>query len=138
MLVLDLVIGKLIKKGQKAKAEKVLFDCLKTLEKKGEKEPLKAFLEGIEQIIPLVEIKSKKVGGTVYRIPIEINQKRQLSLGIGWLLESVKSKSQERGSLAERLATEILLAKQGQGKTVERVRELHVFAQKNRGLVKFL
>lgn len=136
--ICKLFIGKLIKCGKRAKAEKVFLECLKELEKRGEKNALESFFAGIERVIPLVEIQKKKVGGTVYRIPVEVNEKRALSLGIGWLLDSVRASSSSRGTLAERLCNEILLAKQGQGKAVERVRELHSFAEKNRGLVKFL
>lgn len=137
MEVLELLIGKLVKEGKRARAERVVMDCFKELEEKyGEKDPLNALALALEHVTPLVQVKSKKVGGTVYRIPRDVSAKRSVSIGISWLLESAK---QGKGvSLSKRLSREIMLAKNGEGKAVERVREIHEFAKKNRGLVKFL
>lgn len=137
MEVLELLIGKLIKQGKRIQAERVVMDCFKELETKhGVKNGLDVFLAALENVTPLVQVKTKKVGGIVYRIPKDVSVKRSISIGISWLIESAK---QGKGvQLSKRLCREILLAKNGEGKAVERVRDIHEFAKKNRGLVKFL
>lgn len=137
MEVLELLIGKLVKEGKRTRAERVVMDCFKDLEIKYKVENgLEVLLLALENVTPLVQVKTKKVGGIVYRIPKDVSAKRSISIGISWLLESAK---QGKGiKLAKRLSREIMLAKNGEGKAVERVRDIHEFAKKNRGLVKFL
>jgi small subunit ribosomal protein S7 len=129
--VSKLFVGKIMKKGKRSRAERVYLESIENL-RKVEKD----FAQALNNIVPLVQVKSKKVGGTFYRIPVAIGEKRAKSLGISWLLESVSVKQQ--GKLADRVTEQLLMAGKGQGKVVERVKELHELAKKNRGLVKFL
>jgi len=137
MEVLELLVGKLVKEGKRSRAERVVMDCFKELEEKyGVEEPIEVLLKALENVTPLVQIKTKKVGGIRYKIPKDVSARRSVSIGISWLLESVK---QGKGvALAKRLSREIMQAQNGEGKAVERVREVHEYAKKSRGLVKFL
>lgn len=132
-LVIGKLVGKMTKKGKRSFVEKQLLHCIKELHSTHQiKNPLEFLTIVLDRIAPLVEIKSKKVGGTVYRIPKDINDERALAIGVKWLLESLQNNK------GKSLIKELLLISSGQGKAVERVREVHEFAKKNRGLVKFL
>lgn len=137
-------LGKLIKKGNRARAEKVLFRCLNGLVpqennasvEKSNLKYSKIFEESVEAITPLIDLKSKKVSGTFYRIPIYIERRKAMSKGINLLLEILSAR---KGVPMEvKLKEELLLARSGQGKTVGRLQELYESGKKNRGLVKFL
>ena len=137
MEVLELLVGKLLRNGKRSQAERIVVETFKELEENyGIKNPLEVLLIAIENVAPLVEIKVKRVGGIKYKIPKDINTRRSISLSISWLIDSVK---QSKGTkLSKRLAREIILASKGEGKAVERVRDLHEYAKKNRGLIKYL
>lgn len=127
--VLSLFIGKLTKKGKRSRAEREILKCV---EGKG----FETLEEAVELVSPLVQIKSKKVGGTAYRIPVGISEARAHAVGIGWLIDGVKKG--KGGSLSERVSKELVAVKAGRGRAVEQQKELHELARKNRGLVKFL
>jgi small subunit ribosomal protein S7 len=132
--LLGLFIGKLIKKGNRSLAEREVLKCIEGLEK--EHKGLETLIEAVENVAPLVQIKSKKVGGTAYRIPIGISDARANAVGIGWILDGVKKG--KGGDVSNRISRELLAAKEGRGRAMEQQKELHELARKNRGLVKFL
>jgi len=126
----QVVLGKLTKRGQRGHGEKILHSCLEGLGSP------KEFEEAVERLVPLIDLKSKKVSGTFYRIPIYLERRKGVSKGINLLLEMLRSR---KGVPMEvKLKEELMLARKGQGKAVGRLEELYESGRKNRGLVKFL
>lgn len=132
--IISIFIGKVTKKGERNQAEREILRCIEELELRGEG-GVKTFIEAVENVSPLVHMKSKRKGGTTFRIPVEISEARSNAVGIGWILENIKGK---RGELKDQIYQEIVTAKAGRGRPIEKLKELHEFARKNRGLVKFL
>jgi len=119
-------------RGKKNAASKIVYDALALLEKKfGSKEKaLDAFHKSYEQVMPLVEVRSRRVGGSVYQIPREVNPVRARSLAIRWLIQAAKERGDKTMGL--RLGAELLEASEGRGGAVKKKLDVHKMAEANR------
>lgn len=129
--------------GKKAVAQRVIYDSFDLIEKKLEKETspdkpanaLAVFQMGIEKVKPFVEVRSKRIGGANYQVPMQVNKKRQQSLAFRWIIESVRG---EKGRpMAERLADEFYNAAKGEGKAMQTREQTHRMAEANRAFAHF-
>ena len=120
--------------GKKQKAEKFFLEAVKFIQRKENKNALLFFFSALENIKPLVELRSVRRGGATYQIPIPLKEKRSLSLGIKSLLESVKKK---RGSFSLNLSQVLLEASKNQGEGVKKRESIHSLALKNRSFTHF-
>lgn len=99
-------INCVLKEGKKSKAEGIFYDALKIIEEKTGQDPLKIFKQAIENCKPIQEVRSRRVGGATYQVPVEVNPKRRLSLSIRWILEAAGKRSGH--GMAEKLAYELI------------------------------
>lgn len=135
----DLVVAKFINTmmwgGKKSTAEQIIygaFDILK--EKKGE-EPLEVFLKALEVIKPMIEVRSRRVGGATYQVPVEVRTDRRLSLGFRWLINAARSRGEK--TMKERLAAEVLDAIEKRGAAVKKREDTHKMAEANKAFAHY-
>lgn len=121
--------------GKKATTEKIFYDALDKTKGKGEDDPLKLFKKAIENVKPLMEVKSRRVGGANYQIPVEVTQDRRNSLGIRWILEAARKRG-EKG-MTDRLAAELLDAFNNRGTAVKKKEDTHRMAEANRAFAHY-
>ena len=116
----DITLAKFINhvmvSGKKAVAERIVYGALREIEEKGSEKPLDTFEKALEEIAPLVEVKSRRVGGATYQVPVEVRPSRRNALAMRWLVDSARGRSEK--TMAARLAGELLDASEGRGSAV--------------------
>ena len=136
----DMVVSKFINclmhGGKKSTAQAVFYRALDMVaERIRDKEPLEIFRQALENIKPRVEVRSKRVGGATYQVPMEVSRKRQQSLAVRWLLKSVRNK---RGRpMDRRLADELTAAYRGEGEAIKKREDTHRMAEANKAFAHF-
>jgi small subunit ribosomal protein S7 len=121
--------------GKKSVAEGIFYDALGKIKERGEEDPLRVFKKAVENVKPQMEVKTRRVGGANYQIPIEVNQDRRASLSIRWLIGYARARG-EKG-MVERLAGEILDAANGRGAAVKKKEDTHRMAEANRAFAHY-
>lgn len=116
--------------GKKSVAEKIVYGALDVVKEKSGEEALEAFETALENIAPLVEVKSRRVGGATYQVPVEVRPERRHALAMRWLVEHSRKRGEK--SMALRLAGEILDASQGRGSAVKKREDVHRMAEANK------
>ncbi len=116
--------------GKKSVAEKIVYGALATVEEKGNAEPLELFDKALEAIQPMVEVKSRRVGGATYQVPVEVRPSRQVALAMRWLVEFSRKRGEK--TMALRLAGEIMDAAEGKGAAVKKREDVHRMAEANK------
>lgn len=141
--VVSRFINCIMQDGKKAVAQRVVYDAMDAIEAKLEKEtapdkPANAFelfQKAIENVKPFVEVRSKRIGGANYQVPMQVNKKRQQSLAFRWILEAARG---ERGRpMHQRLAEELYNAAKGEGKAMQTREQTHKMAEANRAFAHF-
>jgi len=130
-------INCVMKDGKKAVAQRVVYDALEKVESrtKGEPEALEVFLTAVDNVKPTVEVRSKRVGGANYQVPMQVNRKRQQSLAFRWIIAAARA---DRGKpMADRLARELLDAFKGEGKAMNTRDQTHRMAEANKAFAHF-
>lgn len=130
--LLQRFINVIMWRGKKNVARKIMYEAIEVLDKKfgGKEKALEAFNKAFNQIVPLVEVSSRRVGGSVYQIPREVSSVRGRSLAIRWLIEAASSRSGERMGI--RLGAELLDAYEGRGGAFKKKLDVHKMAEANR------
>jgi small subunit ribosomal protein S7 len=122
--------------GKKAVAERIVYGALEAIEKKHPgKDPLEAFAVAIGNVKPMVEVKSRRVGGANYQVPVEVRPVRRLALSMRWIKEAAKKRGEK--SMALRLANELLEATEGRGGAMKKRDEVHRMAEANKAFSHF-
>lgn len=117
--------------GKKSVAEKIVYGALDIIvEKKAGEEPVELFEQGLDKIRPMVEVKSRRVGGSTYQVPVEVRPARQTALAMRWLVEAARKRSEK--SMRERLAGEVLDALESRGSAVKKREDVHRMAEANK------
>jgi small subunit ribosomal protein S7 len=116
--------------GKKSVASKVLYDAFDIMEVRTKRDSLETFEKAVQNAMPVIEVKPRRVGGSTYQIPVEVSGDRRLTLAIRWLLASTKARPGK--SMAEKLAAELLDASQGVGATIKKKEDTHRMAEANR------
>lgn len=128
-------INYLMQGGKKSVAEKVMYDAMDIISKETKKEAITVFEEALENVTPSMEVKSRRIGGANYQIPIEVRQERKFFLASGWIIEAAKAKKGK--PMAERLAEEILAAAKNEGDAIKKKQNVHRMAEANRAFAHF-
>ena len=123
-------INGLMRKGKKSTACRIFYDMLDILSKKANEEPLKIFKQAVENVKPMVEVRSKRVGGANYQIPIEVPSNRRTALSIRWIIGAATSRSEK--SMEEKLAGELAEAAANRGSAVKKKEDTHRMAEANK------
>ncbi len=116
--------------GKKSIAEKIVYGALDIVAEKSGSDPLEVFEKALESIAPMVEVKSRRVGGATYQVPIEVRAERRNALAMRWLVEHSRARGEK--SMALRLAGEISDASEGRGSAVKKREDVHRMAEANR------
>ncbi len=116
--------------GKKAVAERIVYGAMDTVQEKLSKDPLEVFDEALEAIAPMVEVKSRRVGGATYQVPVEVRPARRQALAMRWLVEYSRNRGEK--SMAQRLAGELIDASQGKGAAVKKREDVHRMADANK------
>ena len=125
----------IIESGKKAIAERIIYGALVQVEQKAGKDPLEIFMLAVNNIKPMVEVKSRRVGGANYQVPVEVRPVRRQALAMRWLKESARKRGEK--SMAARLANELLEASEGRGGAVKKRDEVHRMAEANKAFSHF-
>ena len=128
-------INYLMKDGKKSVAEKVMFDALSAVAKETKEESLQVFEKALENVTPLMEVSSRRIGGANYQIPIEVRPERKFFLASRWIIGAAKTRKGK--PMAEKLAEEILLAAKNEGEAVKKKQNVHRMAEANRAFAHF-
>ena len=130
----DLVLAKFMNAimldGKKSVAERIVYGALEIVEGKAKTEPVRVFHDALENIKPAVEVRSRRVGGATYQVPVEVRPERRQALAIRWLAAAAKSRNEN--TMRERLAGELMDASQGRGTAVKKREDTHKMAEANR------
>ena len=121
--------------GKKSVAEKIFYDAIEELGKRTDSEPLKAFEQVIEKVKPQMEVKSRRVGGANYQVPVEVRPSRRMALAMRWIREAAKKRNEK--SMQQRLANELLEAAEGRGSAMKKRDEVHRMAEANKAFSHF-
>jgi small subunit ribosomal protein S7 len=121
--------------GKKSTAQKIFYEAMENLEKKGGDEALKLFKKAVENVKPMLEVKSRRVGGANYQVPIEVNPERRTSLAIRWLVSYGRSRG-EKG-MVEKLTAELLDAANGRGAAMKKKEDVHRMAEANKAFAHY-
>ncbi len=121
--------------GKKAVAERIIYGAFEQIEKKSGKDPLEVFSTAINNVKPMVEVKSRRVGGANYQVPVEVRPVRRLALSMRWIKEAAKKRSEK--SMAQRLANELVEATEGRGGAMKKRDEVHRMAEANKAFSHF-
>lgn len=135
----DMVVAKfingLMQQGKKSTAEKIFYAAMDYIQGKVKEEPISVFKKAMENVAPVVEVKSRRVGGATYQVPIEVRSNRRQALAIRWLVRYSRDRNER--TMAERLANELLVAFKNEGSSVKKREDTHRMAEANKAFAHF-
>ena len=134
-LLVTQVVNKVLLHGKRSVAEKIVYDALTIVEQKTGAEPLSTLKRAIDNVKPTLEVRSRRVGGATYQVPVEVRPPRANTLAIRWVVGY--SRQRREKTMAERLANELLDASNGVGASVKRKEDLHKMAESNKAFAHY-
>ena len=130
----DLVITKfmnaVMREGKKSVAERIVYGALERMESKGKSDPVQMFHQALDNVMPTVEVRSRRVGGATYQVPVEVRSERRQALAIRWLITAARARNEN--TMVERLSGELLDAANNRGTAVKKREDTHQMAEANR------
>jgi small subunit ribosomal protein S7 len=133
-LVAKFINGVMLR-GKKSTAEGILYGAFEVIEGRYKEDPLEVFKRALENVKPRLEVKSRRVGGATYQVPVEVRPERRVSLAMRWLRNAARSRSEK--SMRERLAAELVDASQGRGTSVKKREDTHKMAEANKAFAHY-
>ena len=121
--------------GKKSTAEQILYGALNQIKDKAQDDPLKVFKKALENVSPRVEVKSKRVGGATYQVPVEVNAARRTALAMRWLVSYARTRGEK--TMTDKLAGEILDAAAGKGNAIKKREDVHRMADANKAFAHY-
>lgn len=130
----DLVITKfmnaVMEQGKKSVAERIVYGAFERMEQKGKADPVVLFRQALENVMPSVEVRSRRVGGATYQVPVEVRPERRQALAIRWLITAARARNEN--TMVDRLSAELLDAANNRGTAVKKREDTHKMAEANR------
>ena len=130
----DIVVSKfmnsLMEDGKKSVAESIVYGAFDLIEQKTKQGPLTVFEQALENVMPTIEVRSRRVGGATYQVPVEVRSTRRQALGIRWLITAARGRNEK--TMTERLSAELLDASNNRGNAVKKREDVHKMAEANR------
>jgi small subunit ribosomal protein S7 len=123
-------INVLMSSGKKSVAERIMYSALEQIGRKGGRDPLETFTQALANVRPTVEVKSRRVGGANYQVPVEVRPVRRTALAMRWLRDAARKRSEK--SMGQRLAAELAEASEGRGGAMKKREEVHRMAEANK------
>ena len=128
-------INNLMRKGKRSVAESLLYNAIDYIEERTGQNGLEVFQKAVDNVKPFVEVKSRRVGGATYQVPVEIRQNRRLALSIRWLISFAKARPEK--TMAERLSMELEAASKTQGASIKKREDTHKMAEANKAFAHY-
>ena len=129
------LVNNIMVDGKKGVAQKIVYDAFEIVKEKTGKEPLEVFQQAMENVMPVLEIKARRVGGATYQVPMEVRPERRQTLGLRWLTQYSRNRSEK--TMKDRLAGEILDAVNNVGNSVKKREDTHKMAEANKAFAHF-
>ncbi len=123
-------VNNLMYGGKKSVSESILYDALDSINERTGNDPLEVFQKALDNVKPMVEVRSRRVGGSTYQIPVEVAGNRRQALSMRWMIAAARARGER--TMAERLAAEVLAASNGEGAAVRKREDTHKMAEANR------
>jgi small subunit ribosomal protein S7 len=121
--------------GQKATAEHIVYGAFDILKEKKSEDPLKTFRQALENIKPIIEVRSRRVGGATYQVPVEVRSERRISLAFRWLLAAARARGEK--TMEDRLAAELMEALDNKGAAIKKREDTHKMAEANKAFAHY-
>ncbi len=134
-VLLGRFINNLMEQGKKRVAEKILYDAFEIIAEKTKGDPLEVFSKAVNNVMPSIEVRSRRVGGSNYQIPTEIRPDRRTALAIKWILTYAKARNEK--SMSIKIANELMAASVGEGASVKKKEDVHRMAEANKAFAHF-
>ncbi|MFH1904087.1 MAG: 30S ribosomal protein S7 [bacterium] len=135
----DQIVAKFVncimRRGKKSLAESIFYDSLDIINKSTKKDSLEVFKQALDNVKPVLEVKSKRIGGATYQVPIEVSSDRRTSLAMRWIINYAKARKGK--SMGEKLAQEIIDASKGEGTSVKKKEDVHKMAEANKAFAHY-
>ncbi|AMS33394.1 MAG: 30S ribosomal protein S7 [Betaproteobacteria bacterium] len=128
-------VNVLMTAGKKSVAERIIYGALDQIQKKSGKDPIEVFNTAINAVKPMVEVKSRRVGGANYQVPVEVRPVRRLALSMRWIREAARKRGEK--SMGARLAGELIDASEGRGSAIKKREEVHRMAEANKAFAHY-
>ena len=125
----------IMESGKKAIAERIIYGALEQVEKKSGKDPLEVFTVALNNIKPMVEVKSRRVGGANYQVPVEVRPERRNALAVRWILQNAQARTDH--TFGEKLAAEVIAASRNEGGAVKKREDTHKMAEANKAFAHY-
>ena len=125
----------LMEAGKKSVAERIVYGAFEAINRRGGKDPLEVFTQALQNSRPMVEVKSRRVGGANFQVPVEVRPVRRMALAMRWLREAARKRGEK--SMGQRLAAELMDAAEGRGGAVKKREEVHRMAEANKAFSHF-
>ena len=129
------LINNIMYDGKKGVAQRIVYDAFDIVKEKTGNDPLESFEKALENIMPVLEVKARRVGGSTYQVPMEVRPERRATLGLRWLTTYARARSER--TMRERLAAEILAACKGEGNAVKKREDTHKMAEANKAFAHY-
>ena len=133
--VIPKLINSIMYDGKKTVAEKIIYDAIDKIKSKSKEEPITIFNQAINNIKPTVEVRSRRVGGATYQVPVEVKANRSQALALRWILDA--SRKRKNKTMAEKLSFELLDAYQKKGSAIKKKEDTHKMAESNKAFAHF-
>ena len=133
--IIPKLINSIMNDGKKTIAEKIIYDAIDKIKSKSKEEPINIFNEAINNLRPTVEVKSRRVGGATYQVPVEVKSKRSQALAIRWLVEASRKRKDKQ--MSDKIFNEIYDAYQNKGSAIKKKEDTHKMAESNKAFAHF-
>jgi small subunit ribosomal protein S7 len=128
-------INKIMERGKKSVAERIFYHALDIIQEKTKEDPLKVFEKSVNNVKPVIEVKSRRVGGATYQVPTEVRPERRTALAIRWLISYAQERTEK--SMEEKLAAELIDAANNRGGTIKKREDVHKMAEANKAFAHY-
>ena len=133
--IIPKLINSVMNDGKKTIAEKIIYDAIDKIKSKSKEEPINIFNEAINNLRPTVEVKSRRVGGATYQVPVEVKSKRSQALALRWLVEASRKRKDKQ--MSDKIFNEIYDAYQNKGSAIKKKEDTHRMAESNKAFAHF-
>ena len=133
--IIPKLINSIMYDGKKTVAEKIVYDAIDKIKSKSKDEPINVFNEAINNIRPTVEVRSRRVGGATYQVPVEVKSKRSQALALRWLIDA--SRKRKNKTMSDKLLNELMDASQNKGSAIKKREDTHKMAESNKAFAHF-
>ena len=135
----DLIVSKfmnsIMKEGKKSVAENIVYGAMERMQSRAKSDPIELFHSALENVMPAVEVRSRRVGGATYQVPVEVRPERRTALAMRWLVGYARARGEK--TMAERLAAELLAASRNEGATIKKKDDTHRMAEANKAFAHY-